>query len=107
MLAGASQRLYWSAPHPAAPRLRGDEAALAAQARPESPPVGEAVSTASGEGCWNLVIEATMFVTYAVVNVWTGVKLAGHDPAGTYTRINGCAPPTGIECGNGVAGMLP
>jgi len=33
-----------------------------------------------------------MFVTYAVVNVWTGVKLAGHDPAGIYTRINGCDP---------------
>ena len=92
ILTGASQRLYWDAPHTAASRLRGDEAALAAQARPASPLGGEAASTASGEGCWNLVIEATMFVTYAVVNVWTGVKLAGHDPAGIYTRINGCDP---------------
>ena len=68
ILTGASQRLFWDAPHPAASRLRGDEAALAAQARPASPLGGEAASTASGEGHWKLVIEATMFVTYAVVN---------------------------------------
>ena len=43
-------------------------------------------------GHWKLVIEATMFVTYAVVDVWTGIKPAGNDPAGTYTRITGCDP---------------
>jgi hypothetical protein len=36
------------------------------------------------------VIEATMFVTYAVVNVWTGTKVGGSDPAGIYTRVSGC-----------------
>ena len=43
-------------------------------------------------GNWKLVIEATMFVTYAVVNVWTGTKAGGPDPTGTYTRISGCDP---------------
>ena len=43
-------------------------------------------------GHWSLVIEATMFVTYAVVNVWTGMKPGGNDPVGTYTRISGCDP---------------
>ena len=33
-----------------------------------------------------------MFVTYAVVNVWTGIKPAGNDPTGQYTRITGCDP---------------
>jgi len=95
ILAGASQRLYWDAPHPAASRPAsppGGEANAKPDDDSASPLGGEAASTASGEGCWNLVIEATMFVTYAVVNVWTGVKLAGHDPAGIYTRINGCDP---------------
>ena len=41
---------------------------------------------------WKLVIEATMFVTYAVVNVWTGIKQGGNDPTGTYTRLTGCDP---------------
>ena len=79
ILTGASQRLYWDAPHPAA-------------LHPASPLGGEAASTASGEGCWNLVIEATMFVTYAVVNVWTGFKQGGPDPTGQYTRVTGCDP---------------
>jgi len=43
-------------------------------------------------GHWKLVIEATMFVTYAVVNVWTGFKQAGNDPVGQYTRLSGCDP---------------
>ena len=43
-------------------------------------------------GCWKLVIEATMFVTYTVVNVWTGFKQAGNDPVGQYTRLTGCDP---------------
>ncbi len=43
-------------------------------------------------GNWKLVIEATMFVTYAVVNVWTGVKQGGNDPVGVYTRVTGCDP---------------
>ena len=46
----------------------------------------------STTGRWSLVIEATMFVTYAVVNVWTGQKPAGNDPVGNYTRIAGCDP---------------
>ena len=46
--------------------------------------------TAAGQ--WKLVIEATMFVTLAVVEVWTGVKHGGTDPVGTYTRISGCDP---------------
>ena len=79
ILAGASQRLYWDAPHPAA-------------SRPASPPGGEAASTASGEGGWKLVIEATMFVTDAVVNVWTGIKQGGNDPTGSYVRLSGCDP---------------
>ena len=41
---------------------------------------------------WTLVIEATMFVTLAVVEVWRGVKPGGTDPVGTYTRISGCDP---------------
>jgi len=41
---------------------------------------------------WTLVIEATMFVTLAVVEVWTGVKHGGNDPVGTFTRISGCDP---------------
>jgi hypothetical protein len=41
---------------------------------------------------WTMVIEATMFVTLAVVEVWTGVKHGGTDPVGTFTRISGCDP---------------
>ncbi len=33
-----------------------------------------------------------MFVTLAVVEVWTGVKEGGDDPAGIYTRISGLDP---------------
>jgi len=43
-------------------------------------------------GRWRLVIEATMFVTNAVVNVWTGAKTGGNDPAGIYPRESGCDP---------------
>ena len=45
-------------------------------------------------GHWTMVIEATMFVTYAVVNVWTGTKQGGNDPTGPYSRITGCDPTT-------------
>ena len=45
-----------------------------------------------GVGRWELVIEATMFVTGAVVNVWTGTKSYSNDPAGSYTRVSGCDP---------------
>ena len=79
ILTGASQRIFWDAPHQAA-------------SRPASPSMGEAASTASGEGCWKLVIQATMFVTYAVVDVWIGTKSGGNDPSGTYTRLTGCDP---------------
>ena len=41
---------------------------------------------------WKLVIEATMFVTGAVVNVWSGSKSGGADPVGTYARVSGCDP---------------
>jgi len=33
-----------------------------------------------------------MFVTYATVVVWSGVKMAGNDPVGTYIRVAGCDP---------------
>ena len=48
---------------------------------------------------WHLVIEATMFVTYAVVNVWTGIKQGGNDPTGTYTRQTGCDPTATLTIG--------
>jgi len=41
---------------------------------------------------WKLVIEATMFVTYETVIVWSGVKNGGNDPVGTYIRVAGCDP---------------
>lgn len=41
---------------------------------------------------WMLVIEATLFVTGAVVEVWTGRKSGGSDPVGVYTRVSGCDP---------------
>lgn len=37
------------------------------------------------------MVEATMFVTNAVVNVWTGRK-QGEDPSGSYARMSGCDP---------------
>ena len=43
-------------------------------------------------GDWKLVIDATMFVTGAVVPVWTGMKPFSNDPAGLYTRLAGCDP---------------
>jgi len=43
-------------------------------------------------GQWKLVIEATLFVTYAVVPVWVGVKAGGNDPVGESTRVAGCDP---------------
>ena len=43
-------------------------------------------------GHWQLVIEANLFVTGAVVNVWTGTKPTGTDPTGTYLRQSGCDP---------------
>ena len=46
----------------------------------------------SGASQWKLVIEATMFVTGAVVDVWTGVKPVGNDPVGPYAKQSGCDP---------------
>ena len=46
--------------------------------------------TATGD--WRLVIEATQFVTHAVIDVWTGAKHGGNDPVGIYTRVSGCDP---------------
>ena len=43
-------------------------------------------------GQCKLVIEATMFVTLAVVQVWTGMKPGGNGPIGQFTRIGGCDP---------------
>ncbi len=43
-------------------------------------------------GNWKLVIEATMFVTFEVVVVWSGVKIGGSDPAGIYAREFGLDP---------------
>ncbi|MCG3147491.1 MAG: hypothetical protein PCFJNLEI_00931 [Verrucomicrobiae bacterium] len=45
-------------------------------------------------GTWRLIIEATQYVTYAVVPVWIGTKPASNDPVGTYTKIAGCDPLT-------------
>ncbi len=41
---------------------------------------------------WTLVIQATKFVTYEVIEVWTGTKTGGSDPVGTYTRDSGLDP---------------
>ncbi len=41
---------------------------------------------------WTLVIQATKFVTYEVIEVWTGTKQGGNDPTGTYTRDSGLDP---------------
>lgn len=38
---------------------------------------------------WKLVIEATKFVTYETVLVWSGVKVGGNDPVGIYARVDG------------------
>ena len=46
----------------------------------------------SAAGHWKMVIEATMFVTLVVVDVWTGVKPGGGDPVGTFTRVSGLDP---------------
>ena len=43
-------------------------------------------------GHWALRIEATQYVTHAVIPVWVGVKAGGNDPTGVYTRISGCDP---------------
>lgn len=47
-------------------------------------------------GHWKLVIEATMFVTGATVNVWTGMKPFSPDPVGQYTRLAGCDPTAAV-----------
>jgi hypothetical protein len=77
LLTGAAPRLYW-------------EAGVAAPVPGASG--GAAGTAATTPGHWRLVIEATMFVTYAVVDVWTGVKTGGNDPVGVYTRVSGCDP---------------
>ena len=43
---------------------------------------------------WKLVIEATLYVTGAVVDVWTGMKPVGNDPVGPYAKQTGCDPAT-------------
>ncbi|MBI5688018.1 MAG: hypothetical protein HZC54_23340 [Verrucomicrobia bacterium] len=41
---------------------------------------------------WKLIIEATKFVTFETVLVWSGVKAGGNDPVGVYTRVDGLDP---------------
>lgn len=47
-------------------------------------------------GAWHLVIQATKFVTYEIINVWTGTKTGGNDPTGTYARVSGLDPQVKI-----------
>ncbi|MCG3150505.1 MAG: hypothetical protein PCFJNLEI_03991 [Verrucomicrobiae bacterium] len=81
LLTGASQRLFW-------------DAGVVAPVPGASGPAGAAGTAAATPGHWKLVIEATMFVTNAVVNVWTGAKPFSPDPTGQYTRMTGCDPTT-------------
>lgn len=46
---------------------------------------------------WKLVVEATQYVTFAVVEVWRGVKAGGTTPAGVYTRVSGLDPLASLE----------
>ncbi|MBI5687510.1 MAG: hypothetical protein HZC54_20760 [Verrucomicrobia bacterium] len=34
-------------------------------------------------------MEATKFVTYKAVLVWSAVKVGGNDPSGVYARVGG------------------
>jgi len=79
MLTGAAPRLFWESPH----RSLGS---------PPLPPGERPDAERTGEGRWKLVIEATFFVTGAVVEVWTGMKAGGNDPTGIYTRVTGRDP---------------
>ena len=93
ILTGASQRIYW-APGVAAP-VPGALAGAAGVVAPvpgASASAGAAGTAATTPGHWQLVIEANLFVTGAVVNVWTGTKPTGTDPTGTYLRQSGCDP---------------
>ena len=38
-----------------------------------------------------------MFVTYATVMVWQGVKAGGNDPSGQYIRIAICDPSASLS----------
>ena len=78
VLTGASQRLFW------------DAGVVAPVPGASAGAAGTAAATPPGH--WTLVIEATMFVTDAVVNVWTGTKAGGNDPVGVFTRSTGCDP---------------
>jgi len=77
MLSGAAPRLFYVGPVP-------------------SPGAGGGGAAGSGDpaqnGQWKLIIEATMFVTHEVAQVWAGVKSGGNDPTGLYTRVAGCDP---------------
>lgn len=50
------------------------------------------ISYDAGTGAWRLVIQATKFVTFEVLDVWSGTKTGGNDPTGIYTRISGLDP---------------
>ncbi len=74
ILGGASQKLFWE------PVAGTAGAGLPGSATP-----------ATG-GRWKLVIEATVFLTFEVVVVWSGVKIGGSDPSGIYERESGLDP---------------
>ncbi|MCX6900134.1 MAG: hypothetical protein NT105_15735 [Verrucomicrobia bacterium] len=79
ILSGASQRLFYIVGPVPSPGAGGGR-------------VAGSGDPAYSAGHWKLVIEATMFVTGAVVDVWTGVKTGGENPAGVYNRVSGCDP---------------
>jgi hypothetical protein len=79
ILTGSSQRLFYDVGH-VTPHGAGG-----------GTPAGSG-DPAYNVGQWKLVIEATMFVTGAVLNVWTGTKPFSPDPTGDSTRIAGCDP---------------
>jgi hypothetical protein len=82
MLSGAAPRLLYDAQVDRDLRARSvaEPANEPAEARPE---------VALHPGQWHLIIEATKFVTFEVVLVWSGVKPGGNDPSGVYERVDG------------------
>ena len=97
MLTGAASRLFWEPVGAGCVSIPLTGGADPAERSPVPLPGAECVSIPLAgsvplQGHWKLVIDATAHVTGAVVNVWTGMKSAGNDPAGQYTRVAGCDP---------------